>query len=118
FINDKSTEDEPEKPNVEAEVVSMPQAPQSSAWKKSDTQDAPPRSPKQQSGPHVKKPVKDIPMLDTANISDSKDTDSAHLPKIKQMPEWLKPIPDDERPATPEPTWVIPTSHISEVVNN
>nr|GEV05429.1 hypothetical protein [Tanacetum cinerariifolium] len=34
------------------------------------------------------------------------------------QPEWLKPIPDDERPATPEPTWVIPTSHISDAVNN
>ncbi|GJT46228.1 hypothetical protein Tco_0954943 [Tanacetum coccineum] len=28
------------------------------------------------------------------------------------------PIPNDERPATPEPAWVIPTSHIPNVVNN
>nr|GEX06438.1 Gag-Pol polyprotein [Tanacetum cinerariifolium] len=56
-------------------------------------------------------------MPDTANISDSKDTDSAHLLKIKQRPEWLKPIPNDERPATPEPTWVIPTSYIPDAVN-
>ncbi|GKB54235.1 hypothetical protein Tco_0904988 [Tanacetum coccineum] len=48
----------------------------------------------------------------------SEDTDSAHLPKTKQRPEWLKPIPDDERPATPEPAWVIPTSHIPDAVNN
>ncbi|GKB92549.1 hypothetical protein Tco_0964821 [Tanacetum coccineum] len=32
--------------------------------------------------------------------------------------EWLKPIPVDERPATPEPAWVIPTSHIPDAVNN
>ncbi|GKF34524.1 hypothetical protein Tco_0107724, partial [Tanacetum coccineum] len=32
--------------------------------------------------------------------------------------KWLKPIPDDERPATPEPAWVIPTSHIPDAVNN
>nr|GEU41569.1 integrase, catalytic region, zinc finger, CCHC-type, peptidase aspartic, catalytic [Tanacetum cinerariifolium] len=50
--------------------------------------------------------------------SNLKDTDSAHLPKIKQRPEWLKPILDDERPATPEPAWVIPSSHILDVVNN
>ncbi|GJV41060.1 hypothetical protein Tco_1419500, partial [Tanacetum coccineum] len=77
---------------------SQPQAPQSSAWKKSDTRDAPSSSSKQQNR--------------------SSDTDSAHLPKTKQRPEWLKPIPDDERPATPEPAWVIPTSHIPDAVNN
>ncbi|GKG00135.1 hypothetical protein Tco_0301825 [Tanacetum coccineum] len=36
--------------------------------------------------------------------SDQKDTDSAHLPKTKQRPDWLKPIPDNERPATLEPS--------------
>ncbi|GKF92137.1 hypothetical protein Tco_0278856 [Tanacetum coccineum] len=30
----------------------------------------------------------------------------------------MKPILDDERPATPEHAWVIPTSHILDVVNN
>nr|GEU93647.1 integrase, catalytic region, zinc finger, CCHC-type, peptidase aspartic, catalytic [Tanacetum cinerariifolium] len=50
---------------------SQPQAPYSSAWKKSDTQEAPPSSFKQQSDPHVEQPVKDIPMPDTANIFDS-----------------------------------------------
>ncbi|GJZ89884.1 zinc finger, CCHC-type, retrotransposon gag domain protein [Tanacetum coccineum] len=97
---------------------SQPQAPQSSAWKKSDTRDAPSSSSKQQSGPHAEQPVEDIPIQDSDNISDSEDTDSAHLPKTKQRPEWLKPIPDDERPATPEPAWVIPTSHIPDAVNN
>ncbi|GKE83381.1 hypothetical protein Tco_1557123, partial [Tanacetum coccineum] len=44
------------------------------------------------------------------------DTNSAHLLKTKQRLEWLKPIPDDERPATPEPAWVIPTSHIPDAI--
>ncbi|GKB48790.1 retrovirus-related pol polyprotein from transposon TNT 1-94 [Tanacetum coccineum] len=94
-----------------------------------DDQDPPPPPPdsdlnapsssfKQQSCPHAEQPVEDIPIPDSANISDSEDTDSAYLPKIKQSPEWLKPIPDDERPATPEPAWVIPTSHIPDAVNN
>ncbi|GJU73185.1 hypothetical protein Tco_1264590 [Tanacetum coccineum] len=51
-----------------------------------------------------KRRLKDIPIPDSANISDSEDTDSAHLPKIKQRPEWLKPIPDDDRPTTLEPS--------------
>nr|GEV08128.1 hypothetical protein [Tanacetum cinerariifolium] len=57
-------------------------------------------------------------MPDTANIYDSEDTDSAHLLKIKQRPEWLKPILDGERPATPEPAWVIPSSHIPNTEND
>ncbi|GJU89539.1 hypothetical protein Tco_1301962 [Tanacetum coccineum] len=52
------------------------------------------------------------------NIVDSEDSDSTHLPKTKSRPDWLKPIPDDDRPATLEPTWVIPTSHIHDAVNN
>ncbi|GJW77050.1 hypothetical protein Tco_0138732 [Tanacetum coccineum] len=90
--------------------------PQSSVWKKSNTRDAPSRSSKQQSGPHAEQPIDDIPIQDSDNISDLEDTDSTHLPKTKQRPEWLKPILDDERPATPEPAWVIPTSHIPDVM--
>ncbi|GKD36801.1 hypothetical protein Tco_1257008, partial [Tanacetum coccineum] len=83
-----------------------------------ETRDAPLSSSKQQSGPHAEQPVEDIPIPDSANISDSEDTDSAHLPKIKQMPEWLKHIPDNERPTTLEHSWFIPTSHIPDTVNN
>ncbi|GJT11276.1 hypothetical protein Tco_0858318 [Tanacetum coccineum] len=76
-----------------------------------DDQDPPPPPPDLDQ-------IDDIPIQDSDNISDSEDTDSAHLPKTKQRPEWLKPIPDDERPATLELVWVIPTSHIPDVVNN
>ncbi|GJY32294.1 hypothetical protein Tco_0415789, partial [Tanacetum coccineum] len=181
FINDKSTNDEPGKLNVEVEVVSMvivliyqasssapplstprdeflaekdksrkrcrddqdppppppdldlskrrrhdtgasgssqPPAPQSSAWKKSDTRDAPSSSFKQQSGPYDEQPVEDIPIPDYANISNSEDTGSAHLPHVKPRPEWLKPILEDDKPATSEPAWVIPTSHVPDAENN
>ncbi|GJW47750.1 hypothetical protein Tco_0079396 [Tanacetum coccineum] len=57
-------------------------------------------------------------MQGTTNISDSEDTGSAYLPKNMPRPEWLKPIPEEDRPATPKPTWVIPTSHIPDAVNN
>ncbi|GJR63953.1 hypothetical protein Tco_0010018 [Tanacetum coccineum] len=97
---------------------SQPPASQSSAWKSTDTRDAPTSSSKQHSGPLAKQLVKDILMPETANLSDSEDNDSVHLPKTKQRTEWLKPIPDDERPATPEPAWVIPTSHVPNAENN
>nr|GEX03163.1 monodehydroascorbate reductase [Tanacetum cinerariifolium] len=47
------------------------------------------------------------------------DTDvfGSSLPQAPQ-PEWFKPIPDDDRPATPELAWVIPTSHILDAANN
>ncbi|GKG48870.1 hypothetical protein Tco_0513017, partial [Tanacetum coccineum] len=60
----------------------------------------------------------DIPIPDTANISYSKDTDSAHLLKIKQRPEWLNPLSDEDRPATPEPDWCIPINDLPEPENN
>nr|GEX45396.1 hypothetical protein [Tanacetum cinerariifolium] len=60
-----------------------------SAWKTSDTREAPSSSSKQQFAPGSKQPVEDVPILDDVNISDSKDIDTAHLPKIKTRPDWL-----------------------------
>ncbi|GKD56798.1 hypothetical protein Tco_1290185, partial [Tanacetum coccineum] len=94
---------------------SQPPTSQSSAWKTSNTRDVPLSTSKQQSGPHLEQPVEDIPMQGTINISDSEDTGFSHLPKNTPRLEWLKPIPEEDRPATPEPAWVIPTSHIPDV---
>ncbi|GKG45565.1 hypothetical protein Tco_0498011, partial [Tanacetum coccineum] len=51
-------------------------------------------------------------------ISDSEDTNSAHLLKIKPRPEWLKPIPEEDRPETKEPDWSIPPNDLPEPENN
>ncbi|GKF69582.1 hypothetical protein Tco_0202639, partial [Tanacetum coccineum] len=75
-------------------------------------------SSKQQSGHHSEQPVEDIPMPYTANISDLEDTDFVHLPKIKPMSEWLKPILEEDIPQTPEPDWSIPTNDLPEPENN
>ncbi|GKD65345.1 hypothetical protein Tco_1307453 [Tanacetum coccineum] len=119
FINDKSTKDEPGKLNVDSEVVSMVIVPihQASSLT-TDTREAPSSSSKQQYGPHSKQLVEDVPMPDTANISDSEDTDSSHLPKIKPRPKWLKPIPEEDIPATPKPDWSIPMNDLFEPENN
>nr|GEV64102.1 hypothetical protein [Tanacetum cinerariifolium] len=52
---------------------SQPPSPQSSAWKMSDTREAPSSSSEQQYGPYSEQPVEDVPMSNTALISDSKD---------------------------------------------
>nr|GFA60314.1 hypothetical protein [Tanacetum cinerariifolium] len=46
-------------------------------------------------------------LADDVNISDSEDIDAAHLLKIKTRPDWLKPVPEEDRPETPEPYWII-----------
>ncbi|GJW53543.1 hypothetical protein Tco_0097628 [Tanacetum coccineum] len=87
-------------------------------WKTSDTREGPSSSSKQQSGLSSEQQVEDVPMPDTTHLSDSEDTDSAHLHKIKPMPEWLKPIPEDDIPETPEPDWSVPPNDLPEPENN
>nr|GFC12511.1 hypothetical protein [Tanacetum cinerariifolium] len=60
----------------------------------------------------------DVPMPDIALTSDSEDTDSDHLLKVKPRPEWLKPIPEEDEPTTPEPDWVILLIELPEPENN
>ncbi|GJS96597.1 hypothetical protein Tco_0803565 [Tanacetum coccineum] len=51
------------------------------------------------------------------HVSDLEDTDNAHIPKVTAA-TWFKPIPEDERPATPEPEWTIPPNDFPEPENN
>nr|GEY50436.1 hypothetical protein [Tanacetum cinerariifolium] len=59
----------------------QPPAPQSSAWKASDTREAP-------------------------------------FSSSKQQPDWLKPLPEEDRPKTLEPDWIIPSKDLPKVENN
>nr|GEZ28888.1 hypothetical protein [Tanacetum cinerariifolium] len=81
----------------------QPPAPQFSVWKTSDTREAPSSSSKKKSVPHSEQPVEDVHIQDDMNISDLEDTDTAHLPKIETIPDWLKPVPEEDRSTTPEP---------------
>ncbi|GJS85173.1 retrovirus-related pol polyprotein from transposon TNT 1-94 [Tanacetum coccineum] len=109
---------EKDKYDSDASGSKQPPAPQSSAWKTSDTRVAPSSSSKQKFVPHSKQPVEDVPIPDDVNISDSKDTDTTHLPKIKTKPDWLKPVLEEDRPTTLEPDWVIPLNDLSKTENN
>ncbi|GJS42580.1 thioredoxin-like protein Clot [Tanacetum coccineum] len=51
------------------------------------------------------------------HVLDLEDTDNAYIPKVTAA-TWFKPIPEDERPATPEPEWTIPLNDFPEPENN
>ncbi|GJT56188.1 hypothetical protein Tco_0991242 [Tanacetum coccineum] len=42
------------------------------------------------------------------HLSDDEDTRNDHLPKADIRKDWWKPLPEEERPATPELAWTIP----------
>ncbi|GJW78033.1 hypothetical protein Tco_0139715 [Tanacetum coccineum] len=44
--------------------------------------------------------------------SDDEDSGSRHIPKVSLTQEWFKPLSEEERPATPELAWSIPSSSL------
>ncbi|GJV69433.1 hypothetical protein Tco_1484942 [Tanacetum coccineum] len=49
---------------------------------------------------------------------ESADTVNDHLPKPDLRKDWWKPLPEEERLATPKPDWTIPSSNVLDVENN
>nr|GEU83139.1 hypothetical protein [Tanacetum cinerariifolium] len=64
------------------------------------------------------RPTEDIPSLDDMHVLDPEDTDNAHIPKVPTTTTWFRPLTEEERPASPEPEWVIPSSDLPEADNN
>ncbi|GJS44119.1 hypothetical protein Tco_0569162 [Tanacetum coccineum] len=92
----------------------------STGWQITDTRDAVVDSSMHRSNPeseHFEQSSDDIPMQDEGHVSDLEDTDNAHIPKVLTT-TWFKPIPEGERPATPEPEWTIPLNDFPEKENN
>ncbi|GJR60945.1 hypothetical protein Tco_1503107 [Tanacetum coccineum] len=92
----------------------------STGWQITDTRDDVVNSsmPKSDTeSEHSEQSLDDIPMQDEGHVSDLKDTDNAHIPKVSTT-MWFKPIPEGERPATPEPEWTIPPNDFPELENN
>ncbi|GJT66153.1 hypothetical protein Tco_1017633 [Tanacetum coccineum] len=50
--------------------------------------------------------------------SDDEDTGNDQIPEADTRKDWWKPLPEEERPATPEPAWTILPSNVSDVENN
>ncbi|GJW89570.1 hypothetical protein Tco_0167123, partial [Tanacetum coccineum] len=86
---------------------------QSSAWTISYTRDKPSGS-----SIHYLSPLDDQQLNDDSVPADeehsSGDDDLRTVPEVPSCKDRWKPRDDDERPATPEPAWVIPTSHIPD----
>ncbi|GJQ92969.1 hypothetical protein Tco_0004108 [Tanacetum coccineum] len=92
----------------------------STGWQITDTRDAVVDSSMHRSDPeseHSEQSSDDIPMQDEGNDSDMEDTDNAHIPKVSTT-TWFKPIPESERPATPEPEWTISPNDFPEPEHN
>nr|GEW62268.1 hypothetical protein [Tanacetum cinerariifolium] len=51
------------------------------------------------------------------HLSDDEDIENAHIPKVNLRQDWWKPLEEDRR-ATPEPDWSIPSSDLSIPKNN
>ncbi|GKF98095.1 hypothetical protein Tco_0296878, partial [Tanacetum coccineum] len=71
-------------------------------WQITNTRDAGVDSSMHRSDPDSEQSSDDIPMQNEGNDSDMEDTENAHIPKVSTT-TWFKPIPESERPATPEP---------------
>nr|GEU66695.1 hypothetical protein [Tanacetum cinerariifolium] len=57
-------------------------------------------------------------LLHQVHLFDDEDSENDHLPKADSRKDWWKPLPEEKRPVTPEPSWTIPSSTISDVENN
>ncbi|GJZ50946.1 hypothetical protein Tco_0605461 [Tanacetum coccineum] len=49
---------------------------------------------------------------------DDEDSGSRHISKVSLNQEWFKPLSEEERLATPEPAWSIPSSSLTVPNNN
>ncbi|GJU41381.1 hypothetical protein Tco_1194338 [Tanacetum coccineum] len=93
--------------------------PQSMAWTTSDTRyESPGVAAGQESFPTYSVMNDDSILNEQVQLFDDEDTGNDHLPKADMRKDWWKPLPEEERPATPEPAWTIPSSNVSDVENN
>ncbi|GJT75359.1 hypothetical protein Tco_1042084 [Tanacetum coccineum] len=93
--------------------------PQSMAWTTSDTRyESTGVSAAHESSPTDSLMNEDSIPEEQVQLSDDEDTGNDHLPNADMRKGWWKPLPEEERPATPEPAWTIPSSNISDVENN
>ncbi|GKA43000.1 retrovirus-related pol polyprotein from transposon TNT 1-94 [Tanacetum coccineum] len=63
--------------------------------------------------------MQDDSILDEhVHLSDDDDSENDHPLKDNLRKDWWKPLPEEDRPATPEPAWTVLSSNVSDVENN
>ncbi|GJU92697.1 hypothetical protein Tco_1317453 [Tanacetum coccineum] len=110
------SDDEEDDDDDEGPSAGSNQALTSTGWQITDTRDAGVDSSMHRSdleSEHSEQSSDNILMQDEGNDSDMEDTDNTHIPKVSTT-TWFKPIPESERPATPEPEWTIPPNDFPE----
>ncbi|GKD75832.1 hypothetical protein Tco_1334114 [Tanacetum coccineum] len=50
--------------------------------------------------------------------SDDEDIENDHIPKVNLKHDWWKPLFEEDKPATPEPAWSIPSSDLPGPMHN
>ncbi|GJS60292.1 hypothetical protein Tco_0655076 [Tanacetum coccineum] len=50
--------------------------------------------------------------------SDDEDIGNDHIPKVNLKHDWWKPLSEEDRPATPKPSWCIPSSNLPVPMDN
>ncbi|GJR77563.1 hypothetical protein Tco_0089928 [Tanacetum coccineum] len=94
-------------------------ASQSMAWTSSDTRyELTGVSMAQELSPTDSLMQDDFILNEQVHLSDDEDSKIDHLPKADSRKDWWKPLPEEERPATPQPAWIILSSNVSYIENN
>ncbi|GKB67821.1 hypothetical protein Tco_0929233 [Tanacetum coccineum] len=63
-------------------------------------------------------PLPPSPPLSTGTLGSTQQQGNSgndHLPKADSRQYWWKPLPEEERPVTPEPAWTIPSYNVSDI---
>nr|GEX61315.1 hypothetical protein [Tanacetum cinerariifolium] len=98
---------------------SVASAPQSMAWTTSDTRYESTGVFETQELSPIDSLIQDDSIPDEhVHLSNDEDSKNDHLPKAYSRKDWWKPLPEDERPATPEHAWTIPSFNVSDVEHN
>ncbi|GKA05761.1 hypothetical protein Tco_0684881 [Tanacetum coccineum] len=92
---------------------------ESMAWTTSDTRyESTSVSADQDSSPIESLMHDDSTPDEQVQSSNDEDTGNDQIPEADTRKDWWKPVPEEERLATPEPAWTILPSNVSDVENN
>ncbi|GJZ79897.1 hypothetical protein Tco_0644734 [Tanacetum coccineum] len=60
----------------------------------------------------------DLVLDEQVHSSDDEDIRNDHIPKVNLKHDWWKPLSKEDRPATPEPAWSIPSFDLPVPMHN